>query len=104
MQTDPATQQDDRHFAFELIGLIARIIATAIAINVVLGGFVLMLAGQAHAAATLTPTVEAAGASHEMRLARPTRAAQVDPLFIVLHRHSQPVCDRATATNEPQEH
>lgn len=42
----------ETHFALELLGLIARIIATALAINIVFAGIVLLVAGQAEAAGT----------------------------------------------------
>lgn len=44
MTTPRATPSDDRHFALDLAGLIVRVFAAAIAINIVLGGLVLMLA------------------------------------------------------------
>jgi hypothetical protein len=105
---------EQRHFAFELVGLFARVLATAIAINVVLGGVVLALAGQAHAAVTSSAAITAPGIHAPgitaAKITAPTitatavstpavsapvitvaevgvaRPAPAEPLFIVLHR------------------
>ncbi len=52
MQTDTATapDHDERHFAIDLLGLIARVVATAVAINIVFAAIVLLLATPAQAA------------------------------------------------------
>lgn len=87
MQANSEPQHDNRHFAFELAGLVVRIVATAIAINIVLGALVLALAGQAHAAATPAAPLDAIMTSPEQRLARAAPSTPIEPLFIVLHRH-----------------
>lgn len=52
MTTPSATPPAGRHFALDLAGLIVRVIAAAIAINIVLGGLVLMLAAPTDAQAS----------------------------------------------------
>lgn len=47
MQTTHTTPPQQPHFARELAGLIARVIATAIVVNIALGGLVLILATSA---------------------------------------------------------
>jgi hypothetical protein len=52
MPTPSTIPSAERHFVLDLAGLIVRVIAAAIAINIVLGGLVLMLAAPSHAQAS----------------------------------------------------
>lgn len=98
MQTTDATQPDDRHFARDLAGLIARVIATAIAINIVLGGLVLMLATPAQAADAATAACDTRPAAQRPTVAAPELAAAIDPLLIALHRYARVPCHGGVAT------
>lgn len=98
MQTTEATQPGGRHFARDLAGLIARVIATAIAINIVLGGLVLMLATPAQAADAATAACDTRPATLRPTNAAPELAAAIDPLLIVLHRYAVVLCRDSIAT------
>lgn len=77
------------HFVKELFGLIARVIATAFAINVVLIGLVLLLSGQAVAAQALpsgaspVPNLTQSGAERPCVTPSPR-----DQELMLLHRMS----------------
>lgn len=91
MQAGTTTgQENDRHFALDLLGLIARVIVAAVAINVVFAAFVLLLAGQAQAATTPATVPEAS--------ADATRSCPVGPVALpeelkltLIHRFGSPV-------------
>lgn len=64
------TEGTETHFAIELLGLIARIIATALAINIVFAGIVLLVAGQAEAASASTSSTNSPAAVHQIQPGR----------------------------------
>lgn len=94
MQTGTTTgQENDRHFALDLLGLIARVIVAAVAINVVFAAFVLLLAGQAQAAtAPAAPPDASTHGTETMRMCPAGTAALPDELKLtIIHRFGGPV-------------
>lgn len=90
MQAGTTTgQENDRHFVLDLLGLIARVIVAALAVNIVFGAFVLLLAGQAQAAAapgnepTRPCAVDRAALPHELKLAIVHRLGSPAPIALV---------------------
>jgi hypothetical protein len=93
MQAGTSTgQENDRHFALDLLGLIARVIVAAVAINVVFAAFVLLLAGQAQAATTAAALPQTVAHETEtIRMCPVAPAALPDELKLtIIHRFGGP--------------
>ncbi len=79
-----------RHFAVELLGLILRIMATALAINIVFAAIVLLLAGQAAAADSPADAGIASASVHQLPPGRADPACKRptarDHELMLLHR------------------
>lgn len=80
MHTAPARTEKERHLAFELLGLISRALAAALAVSLTLAALVLLLAGLAQASDTLGAPA-----------ARPIRAALM--LKSGAYAHAAPLLD-----------
>ena len=99
LATSPITDAEEavreRHFALELLALIMKVMATALAFNIVVAGFIVLLASRADAAPAQVETATTARAVHELPPGREDRsAAQLSPRdaeLALLHRlHSRP--------------
>lgn len=93
MQAGTTTgQEDDRHFALDLLALIARVIVAAVAINVVFAAFVLLLAGQAQAATTAATLPETSTHARETMRMRPVDpdALSHELKLTIIHRFGSP--------------